>query len=183
MAKRPPTAFTVWYSGSVRTLKIQVGVTEHDGEPPPNRKPRDLHPATAIVDTGATGTSITEAFARELSLTQTGFGLLSGIGMDRQRRRTFTVDIGMPNSVLIIGHRVVEVPFLQDADILLGMDILTLGDLAITQDAAGRTVLSCRFPPGNPIDFVPASNEAHSRMAAKLTRSQPKSSNRRRRRQ
>ena len=182
MSKRPPTAFTVRYGGSVRTLTIQVSIIEHGGEPPPNRGPVDMHPATAIVDTGATGTSITGAFAQRLSLIQTGFGLLSGIGMDRQRCRTFTVDIGMPNSVLIIGQRVSEVPFLEGADILLGMDILTLGDLAITQDSEGRTVLSCQFPPGNPIDFVPASNQAHSRLVAKMTRSQPKSSSSRRRR-
>ena len=140
-----------------------------------------MHPATAIVDTGATSTSITEALAQRLALTQTGFGLLSGIGMDRQRCRTFTVDIGMPNSVLIIGQRVAEVPFLEGADILLGMDILTLGDLAITQDSEGRTVLSYRFPPGSPIDFVPTSNQAHLRMMAKMTRSQPKSNTRRQR--
>ena len=99
MAKTPSAAFSVRYAGRVSTLTVDVGISEHRGEPPVGFGPRDQHQVKAIVDTGATGCSITEKLAQDLDLTQTGFGLLSGIGMEDQRCRTFTIDVGMPNGV------------------------------------------------------------------------------------
>ena len=182
MAKVPLMAFSVRYTGRMSTLTVDVRISEHEGDPPAGFGHDDMHLVKAIVDTGATGSSITEKLARDLNLTQTGVGFLSGIGVEDQRCRTFTMDVGMPNNVLIVGQKISEVPLLKGGDFLLGMDILSLGDLAITEHPDGSTLLSFRIPHGNPIDFVEISNQESSRLSAKGMRNQPRTSGSRRQR-
>ena len=58
----------------------------------------------------------------------------------------------MPNGVAFAGALVTESP-LVGFDVLLGMDIIALGDLAIT-NVNGKTWLSFRTPSCEPIDYV-----------------------------
>jgi hypothetical protein len=65
----------------------------------------------------------------------------------------------MRNNVSFTNIRAMEFTSNKVFDILLGMDILTLGDLAIT-NANHRTVISFRVPPAvKHIDFVSATDE------------------------
>ena len=57
---------------------------------------------------------------------------------------TFLVDILLPNEVLVKGVRVARA-VLKDADVLIGMDIITLGDFAVT-NVGGKTKFSFQFP-------------------------------------
>lgn len=107
----------------------------------------------AIWDTGATGTVITKSVAKRLGLIPTGMAeVITANG--RAIQKTFTVDIGLPNKVIIQSVIAIEVDGLSiDCDALIGMDIITLGDFSITNHK-GKTCMSFRVPSIHEIDYV-----------------------------
>lgn len=107
---------------------------------------------TAIWDTGATGSSISSDVVRRLGLTPTGgtnVSTANGIVF----QNTHTVDVGLPNNVIVGGLVVTEVAALAGADALIGMDIITLGDFSITNHN-GNTCMSFRIPSLHEVDYV-----------------------------
>lgn len=62
------------------------------------------------------------------------------------------VNFYLPNNVAIIGIRVSE-GTIGGGDVLLGMDIISAGDFAIT-NYNGQTWWTFRVPSNEPIDFV-----------------------------
>lgn len=65
---------------------------------------------------------------------------------------TYLVNIVLPNSVQIVGVPVMQGTFV-GFDVLIGMDIITRGDFAVT-NRGGRTKFSFRIPSQAEIDFV-----------------------------
>ena len=106
----------------------------------------------AIWDTGATGTSISSNVVRAMGLIPTG-GTNVSTANGVVFQNTHTVDIGLPNKVIINGVVVTEVSALSGADALIGMDIITLGDLSIT-NLNGNTCMSFRIPSLHELDYV-----------------------------
>ena len=90
-------------------------------------QPEDLQ-LKAIWDTGATGSVITKNVAHKLALTPTGLAQLhTANGLATQN--TYTIDIGLLNSVIIGGIIATEVDALTGGcDALIGMDVITLPD-------------------------------------------------------
>jgi len=109
--------------------------------------------ANAIWDTGATGSVITKAIATSLQLLPTGIAQVSTAnGIVAQN--TYTIDIQLPNGVIIAGIVATEVDGLAGGcDALIGMDIITLGDFSITNHN-GITCMSFRIPSSHEIDYV-----------------------------
>lgn len=108
---------------------------------------------TAIWDTGATGSAITKSTVVSLGLAQTGACMVSTANGDVEQR-TFTIDIGLPNGVLVQGIVATEVDALSGGcDSLIGMDIITLGDFSVTNHN-GNTCFSFRIPSSHEIDYV-----------------------------
>ena len=109
----------------------------------------------ALIDTGATNTSISDRLAASLGLKiieQCEVNAAGGIHI----ANVYMLDIMLRNMVEFQNIRVAEFMSNDKFDCLIGMDILTQGDLAITNHD-NRTVLSFRVPPGNAhIDFVAA---------------------------
>lgn len=107
----------------------------------------------AIWDTGATGSVITKKVSQVLGLVPTGYAQVNTAnGVAKQN--TFTVDIGLPNGVIIQGITVTEVDgFSGGCEALIGMDIISLGDFSITNHN-GKTCMSFRVPSGHEIDYV-----------------------------
>jgi hypothetical protein len=107
----------------------------------------------AIWDTGATGSAITTIVVKQLGLIPTGkvqLGTANGI----ITQNTYTIDIGLPGNVLIQSVIASEVSALiSGCDALIGMDIITLGDLSITNHK-GVTCMSFRLPSAHEIDYV-----------------------------
>jgi hypothetical protein len=64
---------------------------------------------------------------------------------------TYLVNIYLPNNVVIVGVRASE-NSLADCDVLIGMDIIGIGDFAITNHN-GKTTWTFRTPPCEEIDF------------------------------
>jgi WD40 repeat protein len=65
----------------------------------------------------------------------------------------YLVNIELPNKYMISGVRVTEGKISGDFEVLIGMDIIQLGDFAVT-NYNGRTVFSFRIPSMAHIDFL-----------------------------
>ncbi|MGB0717681.1 MAG: SEC-C metal-binding domain-containing protein, partial [Phycisphaerae bacterium] len=69
---------------------------------------------------------------------------------------TYLLDVFLPNGISVPGLTVNEVD-LGEVGLLIGMDIITLGDFSITQ-ANGTTKFSFRIPSVKDVDFVEEHN-------------------------
>ena len=106
----------------------------------------------AIWDTGATCTCITKKTADQLNLTPTGLSTISGANGIAERNN-YAVDIILPNNVIIQSVQVVEVNLPSGGDVLIGMDIIGLGDFTVS-NFNGKTTFSFRFPSCKETDYT-----------------------------
>jgi len=106
----------------------------------------------AIWDTGATGSVITEKVAKELDLKPTGMVMVS-TASDERLANTYMVNIWLPNKVVFGELRVTEGKLSGETEVLIGMDIISSGDFAVT-NYNGKTVFTFRSPSAECIDFV-----------------------------
>ena len=110
----------------------------------------------ALWDTGATGSAITQKVVDECGLKPTGMTIVHH-AQGQDNAETYLVSIALPNKVAFPQVRVAK-GVMCDVDALIGMDIITQGDLAIT-NYAGKTVFSFRVPSIRCIDFVQEAKE------------------------
>lgn len=154
----PQRAFTNRYTGRARVLQTPVGIFA----PLPPEEFKEKQPVVraciAVWDTGATGTVITKAVADALGLKPIGVIEVfhtQGRGLTNE----YLVNVALPNNVIVGGVRVTE-GVLQGCDVLIGMDIISMGDFAVTNATAhGGTTLSFCIPSAGEIDFVPRARE------------------------
>jgi len=107
----------------------------------------------AIWDTGATTTSISKKLVEILKLIPIAKTIVHSIH-DAREVNVHSVDIILPNRVEVFNLQVTEAANLGKYDVLIGMDIITLGDFAIT-NANKRTFFSFRYPSDyKHIDYV-----------------------------
>lgn len=110
----------------------------------------------ALWDTGATNSMVTERVVQACKLApfkMTRVSTASGTGLSP----VFLVGMGLPNKVWIPNIHVSLGKLSGDIDVLIGMDVICLGDFAITHQD-GRTTFSFRVPSIEHIDFVKQSN-------------------------
>lgn len=107
----------------------------------------------AIWDTGATSCAISKSVVQRLGLMPTGMtDVHTANGIAQQR--IYTIDIALPNGVRIGGITATEIDGLaSNCDALIGMDVITIGDLSITNHN-GVTCMSFRVPSCHQIDYV-----------------------------
>ena len=111
---------------------------------------------TAIWDTGATNSAITQAVVDACGLAPTGMTRVQHVDGSSEVE-TYLVNIGLPNQVGFYGIPV-SMATLGDADILIGMDVIGRGDFAVS-NFGGETRFSFRFPSIGHIDFVEEARE------------------------
>jgi hypothetical protein len=113
-----------------------------------------------VLDTGCNTSSISQRLARTLNLTSF-IGGWSRTSAGMIPVSFYKVDIILPQGIRFLGMDVADfvtdnvpkpVKTEEEFDILIGMDIITAGDLAITDDD-GNTIVSYRKPHGPFIDF------------------------------
>jgi hypothetical protein len=98
----------------------------------------------ALWDTGATGSCISQGLARKLGLKAIDMWRLRGIhGV--QSSPVYQIDILLPSNVEIANARVCEFLDNGDFDVLIGMDIITLGDFVIMNNDK-KTKVAFRIP-------------------------------------
>ncbi len=141
-----PLAFTTKLNGGIANqIRTSVDVVV------PN-KTNSLK-VVAIWDTGATATVITTNVVRALNLIPTGMTNVNTAN-GSAIQNTYIVNIGLPNGLMVTDVTVTEAPGLSSGcDVLIGMDIIVLGDFSITNHK-GNTCVSFRFPSMHEIDYV-----------------------------
>lgn len=141
-------ALTVRANGLLREIRTEVRVR---GSAILGQFP--LFDTVAIWDTGATNTAISDTLARQMELTPIDKVAVTGVHGTHQRD-VFMIDIVLPNHVGFRGWHVTSGDLQDPLGLLIGMDIITLGDFAIT-NVDGNTVCSFRTPSVGPeIDYV-----------------------------
>lgn len=149
-------ALTTKFAG--RANRILTDVTVQDGFDPTN--PPSLLPTKvatkALWDTGATGSVISAQLAKQLGLSPVGVATVHTAAGPKQSP-TYVVNFTLPNGVLMYGIRVTEWPGLAECGAIIGMDVITVGDFAIT-NVEGETWMSFRTPSSQRIDYVESVN-------------------------
>ena len=107
---------------------------------------------TALWDTGATGSVVSQRVVDACGLRSIGTRRVRHVQGSTQNVLSFSLNLKLPNDVEVQGLRVI-LGNLKSYDVLIGMDIISLGDFAITHPG-GDTKLSFRIPSQADIDFA-----------------------------
>jgi hypothetical protein len=154
MAQQPPQrALTIDANGKrLREVSCpcQVAISEPMLEVPSQKTFTDTE---ALWDTGATATAISDALAKRLNIPPIGKVVVHAAHGAKEVNQHM-VDILLPNQVGFRNWLVTGADLGASLGILIGMDIITLGDFSIT-NVNGSTVASFRTPSVGPvIDYV-----------------------------
>lgn len=157
----PPQAFTIKSTKLERQILTADAIVSEafDPDSPPSGLPAKVA-ATALWDTGATNTVISIELAKKLKLFPTGVVTTAHAG-GASVFNTYIVNVYLPNHVGVVGVEVSEAP-LAGFDMLIGMDIITLGDFTLT-NKDGRSCFSFRTPSLAATDYVAEINSFNSR--------------------
>ena len=151
MDQLPTPAFTTPYPNKVRSLRTKIGISPYTKDKPTDHDPE--FEGHAIWDTVASGSVIAPKVASALKLKPIGKKEVHGVN-GISRANEYLVNIYLPNGVQIVGIPVIEAGnIVGDFDVLIGMDIITLGDFAVTNQD-NKTKLSFQMPSTHDIDFV-----------------------------
>lgn len=136
-------------------------------------KPLNIKKYVAIWDTGATSSVITPKIVKELGLVSSGLIQVHGVAGSKDNAKTYLISLGLPNKIRVDSVRAAEVPqIVGEADMLIGMDIITLGDFSVT-NVNNKTVFSFRIPSTKTIDYVEEINNPKATRFKKTGRNQP----------
>ena len=131
-------------------FEIQLGIPVPIGGYPKDQ--RIGINSMALIDTGATGSCISRRFAAGAQLKPFKMGTVIG-AHGVAIVPVYRVDVLLPNGILFTNMEVAEFFGNNNFDFIIGMNILRMGDMALT-NANGKTVFSFRIPPAEEhIDF------------------------------
>lgn len=107
----------------------------------------------ALIDTGANATCISSRIAKGLRLENvSSMKISSAQGVSLVP--VYEMDLTLPCGTKFSKVAVLEVAGSPNFDVIIGMDILSCGDIALTNDDSDGLVFSMRFPSKKePIDF------------------------------
>lgn len=157
-----PTAFTCRYPAG-RSLTLTSEVEISPAFIPPANLPGLKY--RALYDTGATQSSISPKVVNDLGLASIGATIM-GVAGGTLPTTCHLVNIGLPNRVVFAMIRVAKADLHHGIDVLVGMDILTQGDFAVSNHN-GKTTFSFCCPSQQEIDFV-ADVEDRKKVAAMI---------------
>lgn len=142
------SALTVSASGIARVMISPIIVE--------NTKTGVAEETKAIWDTGATGSAITKSLANKLGLVPVSETQVKGVHGVKFGVNVYAVKITLNNQSVVFVLPVTECDQLSDdgeTEFLIGMDVITKGDFAITNNQ-GKTVMTYRTPSVGKMDFV-----------------------------
>ena len=161
-------ALTIKANGTAAQIITDLRVsTAFDLLSPPNPIPNSIA-TKALWDTGASKSVISQALAATLRLVATGATNVVHAG-GQSVSPTHVVNFYLPNNVAISGVLVTEFPGTSNFGAIVGMDVITLGDLAIT-NVSGETWMSFRTPSMMKVDYVA---EHYKQLYANTARNAP----------
>jgi predicted aspartyl protease len=162
------SAFTVAYNSRSNVLrsKATIGVAFHPSQSPIP----ELVEFDAIWDTGATDSVISKKVVDRCGLqpiAMTRVYTASG----EENCYVYLVSIRLPNKVGFSNVKVTEGK-IAGADLLIGMDLIGIGDFAVT-NFENKTVFSYRIPSVSRIDFVEDAKEINRLNRPSIGRNAP----------
>ena len=132
--------FKVEYSGKARAIVTDVVFST--ALKTINRVEHQPIVAQAIWDSGADGSVISSRVVSALGLMAVGQATVETANGDYVAS-AYVIDLMLPNGIVIKGLQVTESD-LKACDALIGMDVITLGDMAITNNP--MTTFTFRIP-------------------------------------
>ncbi len=146
-----PQAFTLKYPGLSNRIISEVHIWPYSSNGTPLLG-TGLK-TTALWDTGATQSIITQRTAKELRLVPIGKSIINH-GGGQSEHNTYMVNIRLPNAVMVGGVHVTALDkILDNFGAIIGMDIIASGDFCLTH-LDGQTCFSFRIPSICQIDYV-----------------------------
>jgi len=151
MYKIKANSFTRRYKYITSSIKTNCEISEAFGAEVPIEEEPHFENVTALWDTGATNSCISNNLASKLNLIPIGFEEMSHAD-GTSTVPTYLINVFLPNNVgfsyvLVLGCD------LQNMDAIIGMDIISQGDFAIS-NFEGNTCFSFRIPSTQHINFV-----------------------------
>ena len=144
-------AFNIAFNGTTNALVSEVHISSaFDPSHPPNDS--ELKKYLAIWDTGATNSVITQKVVQECDLKPIAVTKVN-TAKGESLSNVYLAGIWLPNKVRIPQVRVTEGTIGGDVEVLIGMDIICLGDFAVT-NKDGKTNFTFRIPSLECLDFV-----------------------------
>lgn len=144
-------AYTALYERNARVLTAECGMSQpFDSELEPLSEKPSMYKFSAIWDTGSECTTISRTAAQDLDLKPIGEIEAHHSG-GHSIANIYLVNILLPNGIEYQGLRVMDGNF-DDTDILLGMDVISQCDFAITHPQE-QTKLSFQIPSVENIEF------------------------------
>jgi len=143
-------SFTTRYTSIVSVLRTEVKVAMAMPFQPP--KAEDFKQYWAVWDTGAMGTVISRKVVQECGLKPISVIQMRGV-TGTGLANIYTVHLLLRNNVCVEEVNVADGNPGEDCDVLIGMNIITQGDFAVT-NYNGNTVLTFRIPSCEVLDFV-----------------------------
>jgi hypothetical protein len=136
--------FTVQYKGLSRVLNNSVTLESVIN-------PGERLKVNAFWDTGAGISLIRPEVAQRLNLQAVSMTMISTPTSKDEPCNVYSINLYLPNGIVVRKVQVVEgIPSV--CDMLIGMDIISLGDFAVS-NFGGRTMFSFRMPSMSEIDF------------------------------
>lgn len=142
--------FTLSHKGLSHVLITDISISQAFKPIPGKTLPTKTY--KGIWDTGATNSVISQRIVNECGLKPTGIVKVYHVGGESPSE-TYLVNILLPHKVGIPHIKVTKGNMGATADVLIGMDIITMGDFAIT-NTNGNTVFTFRMPSVECIDFT-----------------------------
>jgi predicted aspartyl protease len=145
-----PKSFTVEYAGITDVLVTNCGVSVAF-KPDDEQQPPPITECKAIWDTGAMKSVVSTRIVDRLGLSPIGKIRVyhaNGESLVGQ----YLVNIILPNQIGCSFLQVTE-GNISDTDVLIGMDIISRGDFAVTA-AGGKTKFSFQIPSTHDTDYV-----------------------------
>ena len=144
--------FTKKHPGIVNVLVTDAGISQAFDHNTTTINKVSFKKYNSIWDTGATNSVISQKVVDECGLKPTG--MVNIVHADGTSHcETYLVRVFLRNNVGIPQVKVTKTNLGPDTDVLIGMDIISLGDFAIT-NKDGKTVFSFRIPSVECIDFA-----------------------------
>jgi hypothetical protein len=165
--------FTSICPEKVNVLINEVSLTAAYSPPTPSKN--IVHKKFfAIWDTGATNTVISERVVKDCGLKPVGMAKVRQADGTTKDVNDYLVNIRLPNAAEVYNIRVTEGRLRDQANVLIGMDIINKGDFAVT-NYNGKTVFSFRIPSTERIDFIEQLPESKSpvKVPPKVGRNDP----------
>ena len=159
-------AFTTKFNKRVNVLENEVEISESYDLESVEVRP-EIVQFKAIWDTGASCSCISQNVVKSLNLPEIDKAINNTANGTREAG-VYLVNIYLPNKVVFLGVRVIDAKLL-GTDILIGMDIINQGDLAITHKKE-NTWMTFQVPSSHSIDFVEEIGKENAKLKAKRAR-------------